>query len=377
MPRGGCGEFACGERSTGGPPLDPARRPDGACIPAAPPVSRAAVAKSKSSFSLLVGDIGGTNTRLRIADASGRRTFAEQVFPSRDFASFEDIARPFLASSDAPHPKVAAIGIAGPVSGGVARVTNLPWTLDQRALAKHLKIEHFALKNDLVVVARGCLAVRAAELVTLTAKAPSPKGKNCAVVAAGTGLGEARLLWHDEAHIVFGSEGGHAAFAAQSPLEVELWQFLRTRFPDHVSYERVLSGDGLGALYDFFTRGREPASIKKRLLEGDRNAAICELGLAQAHKPAARAVDLFASLYGAEAANVALRELALGGIFLTGNIARSIVPARRATFLEAFMKKGRFSALMRQIPVAVVTDPFVGVRGAFAFARDMLQGGEL
>ncbi len=335
------------------------------------------MAKPKSSFSLLVGDIGGTNTRLRITDANGRRSFAEQVFPSREFASFEDIARPFLANADAPHPKVAAIGIAGPVSGGTARVTNLPWTLDQRALAKHLKIERFVLKNDLVVVARGCLAVRGAELLTLTDKAPAPKGKNCAVVAAGTGLGEARLLWHDQAHIVFGSEGGHAAFAPQSALEIELWHFLKGRFPEHVSYERVLSGDGLGALYDFFSRGgRESASVRKRLLEGDRNAAICELGITQAHKPAARAVDLFASLYGAEAANVALRELALGGVFLTGNIARSIVPARKAIFLEAFVRKGRFAAMMREIPVAVVSDPFVGVRGAFAFAREMLQGGD-
>jgi glucokinase len=335
------------------------------------------VAKTKSSFSLLVGDIGGTNTRLRLTDAIGRRTFAEQVFPSREFASFEDIARPFLANADAPHPKVATIGIAGPVSGGVARVTNLPWTLDERALAKHLKIEPFVLKNDLVVVARGCLVVRGVELVTLTERAPSPKGKNCAVVAAGTGLGEARLLWHEDRHLVFGSEGGHTAFAAQSPLEVELWQFLRARFPDHVSWERVLSGDGLGALYDFFTRGaREPASVRKRLLEGDRNAAICELGITQAYKPAARAVDLFASLYGAEAANVALRELALGGIFLTGNIARSIVPARKAIFLESFVRKGRFASLMREVPVAVVTDPFVGVRGALAFAKDILQGGD-
>lgn len=333
------------------------------------------MAKTKTVSSILVGDIGGTNTRLRLADKSGKRILVEAVFPSRDFASFEDVARPFLANADAPHPKVAVVGIAGPVTNGVAKVTNLPWVLDERALARHLKIERFVLKNDLVVVARGCLAAKADALVQLTEKGPSPKGKNCAVVAAGTGLGEAKLLWDGEKHLAFATEGGHGDFAPQSPLEIELWHFLKARFPDHVSYERVLSGDGLGALYDFFASrgGREPASVKKKLMEGDRNAAIAELGLAHAHRPAARAVDLFASLYGAEAGNMALRELALGGVFLAGNIARNIVPARRELFMEAFLRKGRFTALLKQVPVAVVTDSFVGVRGALAFAKDLSE----
>lgn len=333
------------------------------------------MAKSKLTSSVLVGDIGGTNTRLRLADRTGKRILVEAVFPSRDFASFEDVARPFLASSDAPHPRVAVVGIAGPVTNGVARVTNLPWTLDERALARHLKIERFVLKNDLVVVARGCIAAKSDALVTLTASPPSPKGKNCAVVAAGTGLGEAKLLWDGAKHLAFATEGGHGDFAPQSPLEIELWHFLKARFPDHVSYERVISGDGLGALYDFFASrgGREPASVKKRLIEGDRNAAIAELGLAHAHRPAARAVDLFASLYGAEAGNMALRELALGGVYLAGNIARTIVTARQEIFMEAFVRKGRFASLLKQVPVAVVTDSFVGVRGALAFAKDLLE----
>lgn len=334
------------------------------------------MAKPKSPSSLLVGDIGGTNTRLRLADKTGRRVLAEAVFPSRDFASFEDVARPFLASSDAPHPRIAVVGIAGPVTAGVARVTNLPWVLDERALSKHLKIDRFLLKNDLVVIARGCLGARGDTLVQLTEKAPSPKGKNCAVLAAGTGLGEAKMLWDGERHIAFATEGGHGDFAPQSPLEIELWHFLKARFPDHVSYERVLSGDGLGALYDFFASrgGREPASVRKRLMEGDRNAAIAQLGLAREHRPAARAVDLFATLYGAEAGNMALRELALGGVYLAGNIARHIVPARKDLFLEAFRRKGRFTQLLSQVPVAVVTDPFVGVRGAYAFAKDLIEG---
>ncbi len=329
--------------------------------------------KTPTTFSVLVGDIGGTNTRLRIADPTGRKIYTEQVFPSRELASFEDAARPFLANSQAPHPRVGVVGVAGPVTNGVAHVTNLPWKLDERALGRHLKIDRFLLKNDLVVVARGCLDARRTA-TRLTDKGPSPKGNNCAVLAAGTGLGEAKLLWDGTTHLAFATEGGHGDFAPQSPLEIELWHFLKARFPEHVSYERVLSGDGLGALYDFFAArgGREPASVRGRLMDGDRNAAIAELGLAGKHRPAARAVDLFAMLYGAEAGNMALRELAFGGVFLAGNIARSIVPARRDLFMEAFLRKGRFAGLLSRMPVVVVGDPFVGVRGAAAFARDVL-----
>jgi len=336
------------------------------------------VPKKKPLSSILVGDIGGTNTRLRIVDRTGRRVFAEQVFPSRELATFEDAARPFLAGTDAPHPRVGVVGIAGPVTNGVAHVTNLPWVLDERALARHLHLDRFLLKNDLVVVARGCLESRGKSVLPLTEKGPSPRGKNCCVVAAGTGLGEAKLLWDGARHLAFATEGGHGDFAPQSPLEIDLWHFLKARYPDHVSYERVLSGDGLGAIYDFFAArgGREPASVKGRLMDGDRNAAICELGLAGKHRPAARAVDLFATLYGAEAGNMALRELALGGVFLAGNIARTILPVRRELFLASFLKKGRFATLLSQMPVAVVDDPFVGVRGATAFARDVLAEDE-
>ena len=142
-----------------------------------------------------------------------------------------------------------------------------------------------------------------------------------------------------------------------------------------VSTERIVSGNGLGALYDFFASrgGREPRAVAKRLAQDNRNAVISELGLARQHRPAALAVDLFASIYGAEAGNLALHELSLGGVFVTGNIGRRIVPARAEIFLDAFRKKGRFSALLAEVPVAVVTDPLVGVQGALAMARDLLR----
>jgi glucokinase len=330
--------------------------------------------KRSSTPSILVGDIGGTRTRLSLYDGRGKSLLLEAVLPSREYATFEEIAERFLESEEAPHPSVAMLGVAGPIRDGVATVTNLPWRLEEKKLARRLSIAEVRLVNDLAVAARGCLHLPSDVALALDGKRPAAKGHHMAVIAAGTGLGEARLVWDGTKHLVLPTEGGHADFAPRTPLEIEFWHFLSSRFPDHVSYERVLSGDGLGALYDFFASrgGREPKSVTRRLAQGDRNAVIAELGLSGAHRPAAKAVDLFASIYGAEAGNLALKELALGGVFVAGNIARHIVPPKRDLFLEGFRKKGRFSTLMREIPIIVVTDPLVGVRGALAMARDLL-----
>ncbi|MRG93377.1 hypothetical protein GF068_15865 [Polyangium spumosum] len=327
------------------------------------------------SGSILVGDIGGTRTRLSLYDGRGKRLLLEAVLPSREHATFEEIARSFLGSADHPPPKVAVLGVAGPIRNRAATVTNLPWKLDEVKLARSLSLGRVVLVNDLAVAARGCLHLPADVVVPLGEARPTSKGRSVAVIAAGTGLGEAHLVWDGSRHLVLPTEGGHVDFAARDALEVELFQFLSKRFPDHVSYERVLSGDGLGALYDFFVArgGRETKATERRLSEGDRNATIAELGLSGASRAAAKAVDLFASIYGAEAGNLALKQLALGGVFVVGNIARHIVLGRRKQFLDGFRKKGRFAALMAEIPIAVVTDPLVGVRGALAMAKDLIE----
>jgi glucokinase len=332
-----------------------------------------AITKRSTRGSLLVGDIGGTNTRLALYNRPGTRALAEAVFPSRDHKSFEEIALAFLARTRAPHPDVAVLGIAGPIKDRIATVTNLPWRLAEAELARRLKLQRVLLLNDLVVSARGCLTLPPAAVVPLTPKPPRPKGNHLAVIAAGTGLGEARLIWDGTRHLALATEGGHGDFAPRTPLEIELWHFLTARHPDHVSYERVLSGAGLGALFDFFVSrsGRVPRAVERRLAQGDRNATITELGIARAFRPASRTVDLFAEIYGAEAGNLALRELALGGVFITGNIARHIVPARQDLFMSAFLQKGRMAGLLADVPVAVVTEPLVGVRGALAIARDI------
>lgn len=268
-------------------------------------------------------------------------------------------------------------GVAGPVRGQVASVTNLPWKLDAARIARSLSIPKVVLANDLAVAARGCLHLSPDIAVPLGGRNATLAGQDLAVIAAGTGLGEALLVWNGKSHLVVPTEGGHADFAPRSPLEVDLWQFLARRYPDHVSYERVLSGDGLGAIYDFFSAqaGRTPKAVGKRLAEGDRNAAIAEIGLAGDYEPAKKAVESFARIYGAEAGNLALKGLALGGVFVAGNIARHIVSARRESFLEGFRAKGRFTKMMTQIPVVLVTDPLIGVRGALAVAREVLAEG--
>lgn len=333
-----------------------------------------AAQKKAAKETVLVGDVGGTRTRLALYAVGARKPVAESIVPSGDHAGLEDIARPFLAEAGAK-PAAAVFGVAGPVRAGAAQITNLPWKLTERALSRALRIPRVRLANDLVVGARGCLTLRADEITLLTDNAPAKKGDHLGVVAAGTGLGEARLLWIDGRYHPLATEGGHCDFAPRSAIEADLWSFLAARFPDHVSSERVISGAGLGLIYDFFA-SREPSppppDVAARLAEGDRNAAICDLGLSGAHRPAALAVDLFARIYGAECGNVALRELSLGGIYVIGNIGGVILPARRETFLEGFLAKGRFRDLLSAVPVAVVHDPLVGLRGARAMAEDLL-----
>lgn len=329
-----------------------------------------------ASSTILVGDIGGTHTRLSLYDRQGKRLLLEAVLPSRAYDRFDDVAHQFLGTSTYGTPSVAVFGVAGPVRNQVATVTNLRWRIEAARIARSLSIPNVVLVNDLAVAAKGCLHLTPDIAQQLTERKAAVEGQDLAVIAAGTGLGEALLVWNGNRHLVVPTEGGHTDFAPRSPLEMELWHFLAKIFPDHVSYERVLSGDGLGALYDFFSTkaGREPKPVGKRLAEGDRNAAIAELGLSGVYEPAKKAVDLFANIYGAEAGNLALKGLALGGVFVTGNIARHIVPARRESFLDGFRSKGRFTKMMTQIPIVLVTDPLIGVRGAMAIAKEVLVG---
>jgi len=324
----------------------------------------------------VIGDIGGTHTRLSLLGPTGR-TVRHQDLESRLFPSLEAAVRSFLSASKPP-PKVvaAAFGVAGPVVDGRVSATNLPWVIDAKLLGRKLSIRRVTLINDLVALALGTLGVAPRKLRTIgRAGTPKRKGANIAVLGAGTGLGEAMLIWDGTRYVPSATEGGHSDFAPRDEIEVELFQFLRTRF-GHVSWERTLSGDGLSNIYDFFrqAKGTTESTENARSIAAspDRNAAISELGIGGRSEAASQAVRLFSTIYGAEAGNLALKTLAVGGVYVTGNIAVRMLPIlEQGGFRRAFSDKGRLMTLMEKIPIAVVLDPNIGLAGA---ARVALEG---
>lgn len=326
---------------------------------------------------LVVGDIGGTQTRLSLLTATGRPR-VHRVLESRRFPSLEAAMRSFLADASMPTTKVtaAAFGIAGPVVAGRVATTNLPWVVDAKALSRNLSIKRVTLLNDLVALALGALKVSPRKCHVLgEAGVPKKRGANIAVLAAGTGLGEAMLLWDGTRFVPSATEGGHSDFAPSDELEIDLLQFLRARF-GHVSWERILSGNGLANLYDFFRQAKRidesTENTQAIAAAADRNAAIATLGMNGRSEAATRAVELFATIYGAEAGNLALKTLAVGGVYVCGRIAAHLLPVLdRGGFRRAFAEKGRFMPLMEKIPVAVVLDEHVGLAGATRVALEL------
>lgn len=328
---------------------------------------------------VVAGDIGGTHTRLWMLE--GGRVVRRARLESRRYADPGDAIAELLDGASA---SVACVGIAGPVvatkGGGRCVATNLPWVVDAAAIAKRARIGRVALVNDLVVAALGALRAppRAVRPLWGTAR-PARKGKNLAVLAAGTGLGEAALVWDRDHHVPLATEGSHVELGPRDAIEDELLVFLRARFPEHVSYERVLSGPGIGNLYDFFreARGlRETRRASEAIARAaDRNAAITDLGLSGESAPARAALELFASLYGAEAGNLALKTMATGGVLLVGSITARLRPLlERGGLRRSFLAKGRLAHVLEPIPVATVDAPDLGLSGAAFFAQGLAEG---
>ncbi len=316
---------------------------------------------------ILAGDIGGTSSRLAFFEIrEGRlRLVTEETFPSREHRSLEEIARAFAAPRkiEVTH---ACFGVPGPVRDGRVVTSNLPWVVEAEPLIRALGAPHLRLINDLEASAHGVAALQPEDLVTLNAGAPDAQG-NQAVIAVGTGLGEAGLFWDGRDHWPFACEGGHADFPARHPLETELMLHLRAQF-QRVSCERVLSGPGLVNIYEFLKstgRGEEPAWLTEALEQGDPSAVISNAGLEGRCPLCARALGLFVAAFGAEAGNLALKTMAVGGVFLAGGVAPKILRALRApAFLEAFTDKGRMRPLMEAMPVRVVLNEAMGLLGA-------------
>ncbi|WP_263351476.1 glucokinase [Acidicapsa acidisoli] len=320
---------------------------------------------------ILAGDVGGTKVHLALYDfINGNLTYArDERFPAKDYTGLEEIVREFLG---ADQPTSACFGVPGPVRDGRLRLTNLPWTLDSRELAQHLKIDHVFLINDLEANGYGVAELKADQIYTLAEGDASQIG-NRALIAAGTGLGEGILAWNGKIHVPMPSEGGHTDYGPRNEDEIDLLRFLKQKYHGRVSYERVVAGMGITNIYDFLrdVRGmEEPAWLRDRIASEDPNAVITELALSAKSELCEKTLDMYVSAYGAEAGNLALKILSVGGLYIGGGIApRILEKLKDGTFMRSFTDKGRLSQLLINMPVRVILESRAALLGAAAYAE--------
>ena len=322
---------------------------------------------------LLAGDIGGTKTNLAVfaPDIGSAAPLAEASFPSGQYASLEAVVGDFLKQVHVPIEH-ACFGVAGPVSEGQATITNLPWMLDERSLAETFHWSSVRLLNDLEATAYAIPNLQPHDLATLNTGTPVAHGA-LAVIAPGTGLGEAFLVWDGARYQAYPSEGGHADFAPTSPFELDLLRYLLGQF-GHVSYERVCSGRGLPNIYAYLRdtafAAESPWVVEQLAAASDLAPVIVGAALHAEH-PCGLCVatlDAFVGILGAQAGNLALTLLATGGVYLGGGIPPRILPVLESgRFMQAFLHKGRFGALLAQVPVHVIRNPKAALLGAASY----------
>jgi glucokinase len=317
---------------------------------------------------LLAGDVGGTKTSLAIysAEAGLAAPHASATLHSADYPSLEALVQDFLKGTDLTVDR-ASFGVAGPVVDGTAKITNLPWLMDEGQLAQTLHLSSVRLLNDLEAIAHAVPALRAEDVHTINSGKPV-KGGALAVVAPGTGMGEAFLIWDGRRYHVCPSEGGHADFAPVDGLQRGLLAYLANRY-DHVSVERVCSGKGLPNIYAYLRDSgyaKEPGWLTEELSNApDESPVIVKTALEHDCEICAATLDLFVSILGAEAGNMALKVLATGGVYLGGGIPPRILSVLgRGQFMQAFLRKGRFGDLLHNVPVHVILNPGAALFGA-------------
>jgi len=320
---------------------------------------------------ILAGDIGGTKVNLAFFELRERGLTAAVTgtYPSRDHASLEEIVRAFIAAHSLK-VDYACFGIAGPVKSGRVEVTNLPWVIDARVMTQALTARQVWLINDLEANAHGIGGLALEDFFELNRGQPDIAG-NIAIISAGTGLGEAGLLWDGNRHLAIASEGGHANFAPRTDLDFELLRYLRERLGE-VSWENVLSGPGVVNIYEFLRdtgRGQEPAWLTEEFTQTDRAAAITRAGLDGKSPLCVQTLDLLVTYYGMEAGNLALKLLATGGVYVGGGVAPKILPKLRdGTFVKAFIGQGRMKNLLASMPIRVILNDKTALIGAARYA---------
>ncbi len=322
---------------------------------------------------VLAGDIGGTKTSLAIFEVNGNKleSLTEETYPSGDYASLDEIVQKFVATQE-NIPEWASFGIAGPVRNGIAKTMNLPWIVDAKKMADEIGFKKVWLMNDLEANAWGIRALREEDFFILN-EGKSNQNGNASIISAGTGLGQAGLYWDGKELRPFASEGGHTDFSPNSDLEIALLQFLKKRYaPDsHVSWERVVSGMGIGNIYDFLCdyRGAEtPDWLIEEIKTGDKAASISKAAGDNRCPVCAETFQLFVHLYAAEAGNQALKIMATSGVYIGGGVApKNLEQFKNSTFMDSFTDKGRLKEIMQDIPVKIILNQRTALYGPAVF----------
>lgn len=331
---------------------------------------------------IIAGDIGGTKTLLQLAEIQGgrHRILHSQRFVSAEYAQFNQVLAAFMQQIPkhigAVPVAAACFGIAGPVTGQTAQVTNLPWQINAADLETQFGIGTVSLINDFTAIGYSIEVLQPNDLVCLQQGEAVPQATR-AVIGAGTGLGEGLLVWQNGTYIPLPSEGGHVDFAPQDEEQIGLLKFLQQRH-GHVSYERIVSGSGLLAIFEYLLSTKKftaSAELQQALRNSsDAAASITEAAMAQRDAAARAALDMFIKIYGAQAGNLALTTLARGGVYIAGGIAPKILDViKQGEFVRAFCDKGRFKELMQRIPLHVVVNADAGLIGARRVAGDVIK----
>jgi glucokinase len=321
---------------------------------------------------VLAGDIGGTKTLLQLSRSNpdGLEVLYEKRYVSAEYADFLVLARHFVGEAlqrTGLRPAKACFGVAGPVNGREAKTTNLPWTLDADALETSLQLERVRLINDFQSVGYGVDALKSEDVVTLQQGHEKPQGTRV-IIGAGTGLGQAFLVWQGDHYEVVASEGGHADFAPIDDDQVELLRYLRKRYR-WATWERAVSGRGLVNIFEFLVERNDAplsASLQQAMRDEDHAAVISRFGMQGQDTTAAKALQMFITLYGAQTGNLALTGLATGGVYVAGGVAPKIIDKLTdGTFMSAFTnKEERMLPLLKAMPVRVIVNPNVGLLGS-------------
>ncbi len=325
----------------------------------------------------LAGDVGGTKTILALfeTDSDELKCLKKEQFSSTDYQTFTELLALFLADTEGMPITAVCIGVAGIIINGRCETTNLPWVLSSQDIGERVNTRNVWLLNDLEATAWGLLSLPEHNLVELNADA-KPRQGNMAVVAAGTGLGEAIIAWDGSTRHVLASEGGHVGFAPNSEQEIALLAYMREKYPEHVSCERLISGEGLVNIYQFLKQVNHLAAspeIEQQMSERDPAAVIGAAGVSGSDGLCVEAVNLFCRLYGSESGNLALKCLPYGGVYLAGGIAAKILPVlQQGEFMRGFLAKGRCRAILQNISVKVCTNPEVALLGALSYAQKTL-----